>query len=129
MNQDKHLKLWVLVSSLAFAYGCASFDRPLESKKTGSNDNQPLRTGEVLEIHFSDHEDRPHAEYLHTIDSGGKILLPIIGNIDIAGLSLDAARERIRTAYVPRYYIRLDVRLARLPSTAKGTRDIGLKTR
>ena len=98
-----------LLFVLVFACGCVS------SRKQAEVDNKPLAPGDCITIVFdstfgqtSRLPPTPQA-----IDSEGNIFLSLLGKIHLAGLTPAQAAERIKSAYVPKYYPDLYVSLRR----------------
>ena len=105
--------------------GCAQLDqKPPMFDPSSARDTLPLMPGEQIDVSFG-HRDMPDDCYLHTIDADGNIILVLIGAIHVAGLSPEAAGERIQSEYVPHYYLRLNIRVSRLTPEAKDSGSLG----
>ena len=48
---------------------------------------------------------------VNQVSEEGKIILPYIGNVEVAGISVSDAREKIASLYKPDYYIDPQVNL------------------
>lgn len=60
-------------------------------------DLSPIKAGEILEVKFSGVEALPvHEERVH---DNGRITMPLLGDISVAGLTLREAQEKITQTY------------------------------
>ena len=124
-TQLKRLRNAVVKAGLLMVFcGCAQIDStPRRIDQSLARDTIPLMPGEQIDVGPS-HREMPVTRYLHTIDANGNISLPLIGDIHVAGLSPEAACERIQNEYVPHFFLRLEIHVSRLTPDAKGARSL-----
>ncbi len=115
MNRSPHRFAWlaVLLLSLVLWSGCATTDTAIGN--TAGNQLVPsptptdvLREGDLVSLVFSGVPVPPERRE-ERIKDDGTITLYLVGAIQVVGKTAGQLQKEIHAAYVPKYYVRLDV--------------------
>jgi polysaccharide export outer membrane protein len=109
----KRTGLFSLLALMLLTFGCVS---PPPPAATNTATTEPtavvesrLRPGDQLQIRIETSTAQPAQSFDLVLDDKGELTLPLIDRVQAGGLSTDELDDRIRAAYVPRYYTRCNV--------------------
>ena len=83
-----------LISILLFAVMCGCVSRPQRSAELES----VVRSGDCILVRFT---DRSVPEARQVVDPTGEISLPLVGKLQVVGMTLEQIRQAVLAAYRP----------------------------
>jgi len=109
------LRVLLLCGCAVFAAGATCNARPLDELPKGADPtHEALAIGDIVEVQVY---NEPDLSGPHTIESNGKMRLPLIGDVDAAGQTLDALQTNVQAAYNTKFLKNGQVSIKLIEST------------